>query len=145
VIENYVRSAGHFREVSAEKIIVDLRPYNKNGRITEVFSPHRVYRETTKNACLPDAGMHLQMNQYLRSLEDYNVKVDTFFLPGDKKLKERPLQEFFLRDRNEVVDDSAPRRFACDVKKLLAYWGGEDKARRRRERETKRERKEEEE
>lgn len=122
VIENYVLSAPTYRDRAPKKLIIDLHPREKDKAITKVFSPHRTDKRVKDLTCAQDEAHHLQMNQYLRSLEDYDLKIKTHW-SREGKYEEDPLGHFWERDKNDVLDDSAPQRFACRVRSLLAFWG----------------------
>lgn len=128
MIENYVLSADGYRR-DPDKLIINLRPLNESNRVKHVYGAHKVFhwRVRKDNICSIDKLQHLQMNHYLRSLEDYDLKVNTFYLATDDKYKIDPLKHFWERDRTEVIDDSAKQRYACKVRTLLAYMQ-EDRA-----------------
>lgn len=128
IIENYVLSADGYRR-NPDKLIINLRPLNESNQVRHVNGPHKVFhpRVQKDEICSIDKLQHLQMNHYLRSLKDHDLKVNTFYLATDDKYKIDPLRHFWDRDRNEVLDDSARQRYACEVRTLLAYMQ-EDRA-----------------
>lgn len=121
VIENYMLSARGYSH--GPKLFINLRPKNESNKVTYVFGPHKVSKESTNPMCAHDnESQHLQSNHYLRSLEDYDVKLRNVSIPAATTFKD-PLKNFWDRNRHEVVDDSARQRFAHQVRALMAYMG----------------------
>ena len=120
VIENYVYSARHHRTAAPRKLIINLRPHNESLKVTRVPDTHQLLNPK-RAQCIDNSENQLQMNQYLRSLEDYDIKVKTFYMPSDQKYKIDPLKHFWDRNRHDILDDSAPQRYACHVRLLLLY------------------------
>jgi len=124
VIENYLLSSHTYRDMCPEKMIVNLRPENATKSMTKFGnSPHMIHPSVKSRGgyCLVDEVEHLQINQYLRSLEDFNHKVTSSFFSGTKKYAD-PLLHFWKRDFSGFFDDIAPQRFACEVRVLLMHW-----------------------
>jgi len=126
-IENYILSGLSFRSRAPRKLVVNLRPQDVTKSISNIYSTHLVHKPLLNDTaesrvCFDDEKQYLEMNHYLKSLEDYEVKAKNYHLPPDLKYKKNFLAEFWERDKNEVVNDAAPRRFACEVRALLGYW-----------------------
>lgn len=123
VIENYLLSSHTYRNVCPEKFIVNLRPGDSTRSMTKFGNnPHLIHPSVKSRGsyCLVDEVEHFQINQYLRSLEDFDHKVK-FHFSGTTKYAD-PLFHFWDRDFGGFFDDVAPQRFACEVRALLMHW-----------------------
>ena len=121
LIENYVHSAHDIR-IEPKKYIINLRPANATEAVSRLGeTPHRIYGAHGAY-CIEDRIVNFKMNQYLRSLEDYDRKIRSGFFSGIQKYTKDPFKQFWARELNEVLDDSAARGHAQDVRILLRYW-----------------------
>lgn len=120
VIENYIQSASHYRASTPRKLIINLRHYDEGGKGIRVQDPHQL-ANPKQVQCINNSTEQMQMNRYLHSLEDYDVKLKSFKGSSNQDYKLHPLKHFWDRNRNEVLDDSAPKRYACKVRALLLY------------------------
>lgn len=120
VIENYVLSSNQHRIAAARKLVINLKPLDENLKVTHVPDPYQL-ANPLQLQCTDNTTNEMQMNRYLHSLEDYNVKLKSFYLPNDPEYTVDPLKRFWEQNRNDVFDDSAPRRYTCEVRALLLY------------------------
>lgn len=124
LIENYIHSATNVRN-EPKKNIINLRPANATETIDRLGeNPHTIDPDVKARGgrCVDDRVVNFKMNQYLRSVQDYNRKIKANFFSGLGKYTKDPLQQFWARELNRVRDDSAARGYAHDVRTLVSYW-----------------------
>lgn len=121
LIENYVHAA-HGIRVEPKKYIINLRPANATEAVSRLGKNPHTIDDVQGAYCIEDRIVNFKMNQYLRSLKDYDKKLRSDFFSGTQKYTKDPLQQFWARELNQVLDDSAARGYAQDVRTLLNYW-----------------------
>jgi len=60
----------------------------------------------------------IKINSYLRSLEDFDMKVKTH-RQEQKKYDKDPLARFWKRNVNQVMDSQAGERYGCAVQEFM--------------------------
>jgi hypothetical protein len=124
LVENFVHSDSGIR-IEPIKYIVNLRPANATATVSRLGkNPHTIDPDVKAQGayCIEDRIVNFKMNQYLRSVEDYDKKLQSNFFSGTEKYTKDPLHQFWARELNEVLDDSAARGYAHDVRTLLRFW-----------------------
>ena len=109
------RSAGHlFRSNRYPKLVVNIKPVNRSLMLRQLTNMHTPPGKSQRNRgphpCFgwpTQAIPQLRLNHYLRSVEDFNVKLKYHF-PDSEKFSGF-FDMFMERDENDIFDGSASR------------------------------------
>jgi len=95
-----------------------MYPPEHRTKPTNVTTMHTVWHGWT-SPCEQDPQQRIvRVNSYLRSLQDYDYKINTHHEREERYFKE-PLRHFWERNINTELDVTAGERYGCAVRAFM--------------------------